>query len=58
MTVGPMAGERTPEQGNGDSTPVYGSFEEESIELEGEEEPWDGSSNRNMKTQLMRRRAL
>ena len=41
LTVGPMAGERTPEQGNGDSTPVYGSFEEESIELEGEEEPWE-----------------
>ena len=39
--MGPMAGERTPEQGNGDSTPVYGSFEEESIELEGEKEPWE-----------------
>ena len=33
-----MPGERTPEQGNGDSTPVYGSFEEESFELE---EAWE-----------------
>ena len=37
----PMPGERTPEQGNGDSTPVYGSFEEESFELEEGEEVWE-----------------
>ena len=36
-----MPGERTPEQGNGDSTPVYGSFEEESFELDEEERLWD-----------------
>ena len=41
VTVAPQPGERTPEQGNGDSTPVYGSFEEESFELGEEERLWE-----------------
>ena len=39
--MAPTTGERTPEQGNGDSTPVYGSFEEDSFELEEDEVSWE-----------------